>query len=268
VASSLAAHEFGTIHVISSSTQPALEETAACSPSPKIFQLYVDGDWAWVQDTLSRAKAAGYVALALTVDNAIYSRRERPMQGGYTPPTRRNPPSAKYRAGLTWEMMDRIREQFAGLPFLLKGVQSPEDAAIAVNHGVNVIWVSNHGGRQLDFGQASIDVLPEVVAAVGNRAQIVMDGGVQRGTDVLKAYALGARAVALGKMQGWGLGAGGTAGVVRMLEILEHEMQVAMGLMGITSLDQLTPASVTKAEPVAEPHEMSTFVDLQAGRLS
>jgi len=127
--------------------------------------------------------------------------------------------------------------------------------------------VSNHGGRQLDFGQASIEVLPEVVAAVGGRAQIIMDGGIQRGTDVLKAVALGARAVAIGKLQGWGLGAGGTAGVVRMLEILENEMQVAMGLMGITSLSQLSPASVTRAEPVTEPHEMSTFVDLQTGRL-
>jgi glycolate oxidase len=157
--------------------------------------------------------------------------------------------------------MDRIRE-IAGLPFVLKGVATAEDAAIAVQHGVDAIWVSNHGGRQLDHGQATIDMLPEVVQAVNGRAQIVVDGGFQRGSDVLKAIAMGANAVAIGKLQGWGLGANGTAGLVRVLEILEAEMLVAMGLLGVTSLDQLGSAYLTKAEPVMFPHEMSQWVEL------
>ena len=266
VASTRAAGEFGTLHVVSSSTQPSLEETAAATSAPKIFQLYVDGDMHWVEDILGRAKAAGYVALALTVDNALYSRRERPMIHRWLPPTRRNPPEAKYRASLTWDTMDRIKE-IGGLPFLLKGVATAEDAAIAVQHGVDAIWVSNHGGRQLDHGQATIDMLPEVVQAVNGKAQIVVDGGFQRGTDVLKAVAMGANAVAIGKLQGWGLGANGTAGVVRVLEILEAEMVVAMGLLGVTRLDQLGPAFLTSAEPVTFPHEMSQWVDLPEGRL-
>jgi glycolate oxidase len=266
VASAKAAGEFGTIHVVSSGTQPRLEETAAATTNPKIFQLYVDGDWEWIKAILTRAKDAGYVALAVTADNALYSRRERPMLGRYLPPTRRNPPDAYYRASLTWEIMDRIKD-FWGPPFLLKGVATAEDAAIAVEHGVDVIWVSNHGGRQLDHGRGTIDMMPDVVRAVAGRAQLVLDGGILRGSDVVKAVAMGANAVAIGKLQGWGLGAGGVEGLVRVLEILEEEMIVAMGLLGITRLDQLTPAYICKEEPVMFAHEMSAYSHLLDGQI-
>lgn len=266
VASARAAAQFGTLHVVSSSTQPTLEETAESTTSPKIFQLYVDGDFEWVEAILSRVKSAGYAALCLTVDNAVYSRRERPLLDRWAPPTRRRPVDPKYRASLTWETMDRIRE-LGGLPFILKGVGTAEDAAIAVQHGVDVVWVSNHGGRQLDYGQATIDMLPEVVQAVGGRAEILVDGGIQRGTDVLKAIALGARAVAIGKLQGWGLAAAGTPGLVRVLELLEAEILTAMGLLGITRLDQLNPSYVCTAEPAGPAHEMSTFIGIPDGRV-
>src|SRR5207237_9046688 len=143
-----------------------------------------------------------------------------------------NPEGRRYQAMLTWDMMDRIKEQ-AGLPFMLKGVQTAEDAEIAVQHGVDVIWVSNHGGRQIDHGLGSLDTLPEIVETVNGRAKIIVDGGVQRGGDMLKALALGADVVALGRLQGWGLAAGGQAGLVRMLEILEDELVSAMGLIGL-----------------------------------
>ena len=120
------------------------------------------------------------------------------------------PPDRKYQASLTWDTMDMIKEM-AGLPFMLKGVQTAEDAEIAVQHGVDVIWVSNHGGRQIDHGLGSLDTLPEIVQAVNGRARIILDGGVQRGSDILKAVALGADVVALGRLQGWGLAAGGEA---------------------------------------------------------
>jgi len=263
-----AATEFGIMHCISSVTLPALEETAAATPTPKLFQLYVQGDTKWTEEILTRVKEAGYISLALTVDVAHYSRRERPMITRQLPPTQRSRPvdGRRYQAALTWETMDMIRE-FTGLPFMLKGVQTAEDAEIAVQHGVEVIWVSNHGGRQIDHGLGSMETLPEIAAAVNGRARIVLDGGVQRGTDILKAVAMGADVVALGRLQAWGLAAAGTAGVVRMLEILEDELVSAMGLCGLTSMSQVTPKYVCEAETVTEAHEMSSWVNMATPRI-
>ena len=268
VAVTRAATEFGVMHCVSTATLPSLEETMAASPSPKIFQLYVFGDDKWVEDLIARVKDAGYAALALTVDVAHYSRRERPMITRYQPPTRRlgTVPERRWQAGLTWDTMDRIKDM-AGLPFMLKGVQTAEDAEIAVQHGVDYIWVSNHGGRQIDHGLGSLDTLPEIVEAVGGRAKIIVDGGVQRGGDILKAIALGADVVALGRLQGWGLAAGGQAGLVRMLEILEDELVSAMGLTGLTSMDRVTPKYVCQADPVTEAHEMSSWVNMPVARI-
>lgn len=265
VAVAKAAAEFGTVNFVSSVTQPSLEEIAAGSQNPKIFQLYVQGDMQWVENLLARVKKAGYAALCLTVDTAYYSRRERQMIDRWLPPSRRAT-GYEHRAALTWETMDAIKE-IAGLPFILKGVATAEDAALAVEHGVQAVYVSNHGGRQLDHGRGTIEMLPEIVAAVDGKAEIVLDGGILRGSDVLKAVALGAKAVAIGKLQGWGLAAAGQAGLVRVLELLESEISIAMGLLGVRNLAELTPRHVCKAEPVTEPHEMSAFVHIPGGRL-
>lgn len=265
-ASARAAATFGTMPVVSSATLPSLEETAAASDGPKIFQLYVHGDMDWVRDIVGRVKAAGYIALCLTVDVAAYSRRERPMLTRWLTPTQRNRVDRNYLAALTWDTMDMIKE-LAGLPFMLKGVATAEDAALAVEHGVDVIWVSNHGGRQLDHEIGTMDMLPEIVEAVAGRAAIVLDGGVQRGSDVLKAIALGAQAVAIGKLQGWGLAAAGVDGLVRVLEILEHEIRVAMGLLGVTRLDQLNARYLCRVDPVTPAHEMSAWVNMPGGRI-
>ena len=265
VAVAKAAEEFGTINFVSSVTQPSLEEIAHANRSPKIFQLYVQGDMKWVENILARVKRAGYSALCLTVDTAHYGHRERQMMDRWLPPSRRGV-GYEYRAGLTWEMLDAIKEM-AGLPFVLKGIATAEDAALAVEHGVSAIYVSNHGGRQLDHGRATIDVLPEVVDAVGRKAEIVLDGGVLRGSDVLKAVALGANAVAIGKLQGWGLAAGGQAGLVRVLEILESEIVTTLGLLGIARLDQLTSAYLCKVQPLGPCHEMSAFHHMPGGKL-
>ena len=261
-----AAGEFGTVHVVSSVTEPSLEEIAAATGSPKIFQLYIHGDWEWTKEMIDRAKAAGYKGLCITVDTAAYSRRERPLISRWTPPTQRSPRDPVWQASVTWESIDRIKE-YAGLPFMLKGIATAEDAVLAMERGVDAVWVSNHGGRQLDHGQGTIDMLPEIVDVVGGSAEVVVDGGVQRGSDVVKAVALGAKAVAIGKLQAWGLAANGTDGAVRVLEILEHEIRVAMGLMGVTSIDQLTPSFVCKAEPTTQPHEMSAWVNMPGGRI-
>jgi isopentenyl diphosphate isomerase/L-lactate dehydrogenase-like FMN-dependent dehydrogenase len=178
----------------------------------------------------------------------------------------RNPQNREWQASVTWESIARMKD-YCGLPFMLKGITTAEDAALAVEHGVDVIWVSNHGGRQLDHGLGTMDILLEITQVVGDKADIVVDGGVLRGTDILKALALGAKAVSIGKLQGWGLAAAGKDGVVRVLEILEEEMRVSMGLMGVTSVDQLTPARVCPAEATTLPHEMSAWVNIPGGRL-
>jgi isopentenyl diphosphate isomerase/L-lactate dehydrogenase-like FMN-dependent dehydrogenase len=265
VAVSKAAEQFGTINFVSSVTQPGLEEIAAAGRNPKIFQLYVQGDLKWIEILLGRVKKAGYAALCLTVDTAHYGHRERQMMDRWLPPSRRGS-GYEYRAALTWETLDAIKE-IAGLPFILKGVATAEDAAIAIEHGVNTIYVSNHGGRQLDHGRATIDILPEIVQAVGGRAQIIMDGGIVRGTDVLKAIALGATAVAIGKLQGWGLAAAGQQGLVRVLELLESEIITSMGLLGITQIDQLTTACLCRVQPLGPTHEMSAFIHMPGGQL-
>jgi isopentenyl diphosphate isomerase/L-lactate dehydrogenase-like FMN-dependent dehydrogenase len=265
VAAAQAAEEFGTVNFVSSVTQPTLEEIAASSRTPKIFQLYVQGDLKWVENLLARVKQAGYSALCLTVDTAHYGHRERQMMDRWLPPSRRGS-GYEYRAGLTWEMMDAIKEM-AGLPFILKGVATAEDAALAIEHGVSAIYVSNHGGRQLDHGRATIDTLPEIVEAARGKAEIVLDGGIVRGSDVLKAIALGARAVAIGKLQGWGLAANGQAGLVRVLQILESEIITTMGLLGITRLDRLTSSYLCKVQPLGPTHEMSAFPHIPGGQL-
>ena len=266
-AATKAAAEFGIMHVLSSVTEPALEETASCVDYPKMFQLYVHGDWKWIEDIIGRVVEADYKALCVTVDVQHYSRRERVMVERWVQPTRRAPRDPYFGAALTWDLVDRIRD-LAGLPFMLKGIATVEDALMAVEHGVDVIWVSNHGGRQLDHGLGSLDVLQEIVEAVDGRADVIMDGGVLRGSDVLKAVALGAKAVAIGKLQAWGLSADGSAGVVRMLEIMQDEMTSAMGLLGVTSMDQLGPEYVCKTDAiVTSPHEMSSWVNMPSERI-
>ena len=257
---------FGIMQAVSSVTEPTLEEISAATPTPKIFQLYVHGDMRWTESLIRRAKKAGYAALTLTADVAHYSRRERVMVTRYTPPSRIVLPDRKYMASLTWETMDLIKE-IGGMPFILKGVQTAEDAEIAVQHGVDVIWVSNHGGRQIDHGLGAMDTLPEIVQTVNGRARIIVDGGVQRGSDILKAVALGADLVALGRLQAWALAAGGMAGMVRMLEILEDELICTMGLVGVAHIGQVTRKYVCKAEAVTPPHEMSAWVNMPRGRI-
>jgi glycolate oxidase len=267
VATAQASAEFGTIPVISTATQPSIEEIAASTDKPKIFQLYVRGDDPWVEDILKRVVDSGYIGMALTVDLAVDSNRERPMLSRYVRESRRGRVyEPLYQARLDWHRMDWIKS-LTNLPFMLKGVQTAEDAQIAVEHDVDVIWVSNHGGRQMDHARGSMDCLPEIVEAVQGKAQIILDGGIQRGSDVLKAIALGADVVSIGRLQGWGLAAAGKDGLVRVLEILENEIISAMGLMGVTSIDQLSAKDVVACDPVGWSHEMSQWVNMPGGRL-
>jgi isopentenyl diphosphate isomerase/L-lactate dehydrogenase-like FMN-dependent dehydrogenase len=261
-----AATEFGALHAVSMGTEPAREETAAETSTPKIFQLYLHGDRAWTAALVERVNRAGHAALAVTVDAAVHSRRERVMLSRFVSPGSLSATQRTFKAQGTWATLDSIRA-LTDLPLALKGVQTPEDAASAVQHGVDIIWVSNHGGRQLDYALGALDVLPDVVAAVNGRAQVIFDGGILRGSDILKAVVLGADVVALGKLQVWALAAAGRAGIVRMLEILEDELRSTLGLLGTPSLRAATRAHICAAAPVASPHEMSAWPDLLDGRI-
>ena len=161
-----------------------------------------------------------------------------------------------------------IQDVIGDLPFIIKGIMTAEDASIAVDHGVNGIYISNHGGRQLDQVYGNIDTLPEIVKAADGKAEVIIDGGFTRAGDILKAIALGAKAVAIGRLQAWALGAGSAEGLVFCLEMLEKEIERTMGLLGVTSLDQLNPSYLGEALPVRLPHEHSSFPHLVDGRIS
>ena len=261
-----AAAKFGTIPMISSITLPSLEDCAQSAQGPKIFQLYVRGDKDWIRDIVSRVKAAGFIAMALTVDSALYGIRERQLMNRYQPPSVRTQTNRHLQSAVTWEMMEWIKELWGG-PFILKGIATAADAKMAIERGVDVVYVSNHGGRQLDHCRGAIESLPDVVKAVGGRAQIVVDGGFLRGTDVIKALALGAHTVAIGRMQGWALAAGGADALIRSLELIEREVTNALGLLGLVSFAELSADYVCQSDVVSECHEMSAFPHLPGGRL-
>jgi len=254
VARAAVAH--GTTAFISTAAKPSLEAAAAAVKEPLIFQLYVRADRKWVEDILDRAKAAGYRALCVCVDRNYYGRRERDIiaranvREGFGDPS--------FQMALNWKDLAWMKSHWK-VPLIVKGVATAEDARLSVEHGADVVYVSNHGGRQLDHAQGTIEVLPEVVAAVGGRAEILWDGGVLRGTDVVKALCLGARAVGVGKLLGWALAAAGEAGLKRMLELMDLEIRTAMGLMGVTSLAQLNPSWVRQAAPARPASQTNAY---------
>ena len=251
---------FGVPQMLSSVCKPGLEETAAAANTIRSFQLYVRGDDAWVDDFVQRAKKQGFGSFCLTVDVAAYSRRERDLLGRFVKPWRATAGAGQpFQSGLSWKQVKRFKDQHPDIPLIIKGIATVEDALLCVEHGVEVVYVSNHGGRQLDHGLGSAAVLPDVVKAVNGKAEVWVDGGFMRGTDVVKAIALGAKTVGLGRFTGLALAAAGAQGLVRALEILEDEVRIALGLLGVTSFAELTPSHVTAAPAVGMPDIFSAF---------
>jgi isopentenyl diphosphate isomerase/L-lactate dehydrogenase-like FMN-dependent dehydrogenase len=256
---------FGVPLMLSSVCRPGLEAVAAAAPEgPRLFQLYVRGDDAWVDEHVRRARDHGYAAFCLTVDSALYSRRERDLARRFVKPWRQAATGLHYQAALAWDHVKRFKDKH-DLPLGLKGIATAEDAELACRHGVDLVYVSNHGGRQLDHGAGALEVLPEIVAAVAGRATVLVDGGFLRGTDVIKAIALGAHAVGLGRLACFGLAAAGEAGLVRTLELLEDEIRVALGLLGVDRLTGLDPSYLRPAAPVRLAHVVSAFPLLEEG---
>jgi glycolate oxidase len=254
--------QFGNGMILSSVSHPGLEQTAAAAPDGfKIFQLYVRGDEAWVDDHVRRAADHGYDAFCLTVDTDSYSRRERDIAKRHERRRVRAGDARIYQARFNWRDIERIK-RISRLPVILKGIATAEDATIAIEHGVDCVYVSNHGGRQLDQGVGSIDVLPEVVEAVGGRAKVFVDGGISRGTDVVKAIILGADCVVVGRLYVYGLAAAGGPGVVRLFEILEDEVRICLSLLGVNSYAELDKSYLRPARTVVAPHVHSAFPHL------
>ncbi len=242
-----------TLQWLSGATGWPVEEVAKAGTGPKMFQLYHHGDRGWVSELLARVEASGYQAVALTVDVQLYGRRERDILARWSPrdameiaPNPRGPDS-EYQARLTWADVEWLMKT-TKLPVGLKGIMTPRDARRAVDMGVRLIWVSNHGGRQLDHTHSSIEALPPIVDAVAGAADIVVDGGFSRGTDVVKGVARGAKVVAVGRTALWGLAADGAGGVARAFEILREEVRTTMGLCGRTRIADLTPDLVFRVD--------------------
>jgi glycolate oxidase len=256
-----AAAEFGCLMLVSSVTQPKFEEVARAAGEQFALQLYTDGDEKWLVDTAKRAAQAGAKALCLTVDVPTFGRRERHIHRRHAMAGR---PFGALRSGeanrgrAEWPLVEKLKRAVK-LPLMLKGIQTAEDAELAVKHGVDIIYVSNHGGRQLDHCRGGIELLPEIISVARGKAQFVVDGGFLRGTDVLKAVARGAAMVGIGKLQMLALGAAGERGVVRMLEILETELTTTMKLLGANALAELDGTYLQPATPVTTPGTLSAL---------
>jgi isopentenyl diphosphate isomerase/L-lactate dehydrogenase-like FMN-dependent dehydrogenase len=254
----------GTIMCLSTIANATIEEVAAAAPdAPRWFQLYWGTDRRVVSDLVTRAESSGFGAIVLTVDLPVLGRRERDLRTGFEIPP--EVPVPVYSAlaevvgsvspatiqwavdnALTWKDLEWLRS-LTPLPLVVKGILTAVDALLAAEAGARAIVVSNHGGRQLDAVAAALDALPEIVEAVGERTDVLMDGGIRRGTDVVKALALGAKAVLAGRAPLWGLAVDGAQGVERVLELLRSEIELALALCGCTSPAEVARAHVARA---------------------
>ena len=258
-AAAKAAAEAGIMSIASSVCEPSLEEIAAASDAPKIYQLYVRGDEKWVDDTVERAIDSGYKGFCLTVDSAVVSRRERDISKRVVPTTAVSVPGDySYQATLNWSTVERIKEKY-DIPLIVKGIHRADDAIKAVECGVDVVYISNHGGRQLDQAPGTLDLLPDIVQAIKGKAEIAIDGGFYRGTDIVKAIAMGADAVGIGRLEAWSLAAGGAPALVRCLQILSTEIRIALILCGVTSFAELDESFVCAGQAVVQPNVLSAF---------
>jgi 4-hydroxymandelate oxidase len=259
VATARAAAAAGTIMSLSTIATATAREVAEAAPdAPRWFQLYVLRDGGRTRELLAEAASLGYSAVLLTADTPYLGRRERDFRNAFAIPADLAVPNmpvpeegslhrqfAAMSPAVTWRDVEEIAS-ISGLPVLVKGILTAEDALLAVEHGAEGIVVSNHGGRQLDGVPATLDALPEVVDAVGGRVEVLIDGGIRRGTDVLKALALGARAAMAGRAVLWGLAADGEAGVRHVLELLRAEIELGLALLGCRSPDEVGSAHVTR----------------------
>ena len=264
VAPTIAAAEFGIMHMTSSTCLPGFEEVAKSIDYPKLFQLYIRGNNEWVDDNIKKAMDCNYTGICLTVDLDAYGRRERDLAKRYRTTSRQSASGFEHQMRFSWKDIDRIKS-YCNLPIIIKGIATAEDAVLAVEHGIEVVYVSNHGGRQLDYGLGGLKVLPEIVNAINGKSKIFFDGGIMRGTDVVKAMALGADIVGIGRLQGLAAGAGGAKAIFRMLELLELEISTCLRLLGVNSFKELNKSFLTNDNSFGNLDVLSSFPLLKEG---
>jgi isopentenyl diphosphate isomerase/L-lactate dehydrogenase-like FMN-dependent dehydrogenase len=249
LATARAAAAAGTIMCLSTAATARPAEVAAAAPgAPRWFQVYVFADRAQTEDLIAEAVESDFSALVLTVDTPYLGRRERDIRIDFKVPEDLTVAGdifggANFDTGLSWRDLEWLAGY--GLPVVVKGILTAEDARLACEHGAAAVVVSNHGGRQLDGVSSSLDALAEVVDAINGRAEVLLDGGVRRGTDALKALAFGARGVLIGRAMLWGLAADGEEGVKHVLELLRNEVELGLALLGCASPADVTRAHVT-----------------------
>ncbi len=288
-----AAADAGLLYTLSTVGTTRLEDVAAASTGPKMFQVYVFRDRGLTRELVARCKAAGYDALCLTVDTLVGGNRERDLRTGMSVPPRFTPASlfsfamhprwvwnamragpltmanvsdwvqanyadsgsgiagfidAQFDRTLNWKDAEWLAGEWGG-PFVIKGLVTPDDALRARDVGASAVMLSNHGGRQLDGAPAPVDMVAPVRAAVGDTLELIVDGGIRRGTDMVKALALGADACSIGRAYLYALAAGGEAGVARLLRLLREELQRDMALLGCTSIKELDNSYVQRHKP-------------------
>ena len=239
LATARAASAAGTIMVVSSTASQILEKVASAAEGAKWWQLYLSTDRGFSSEMLAQVVAAGYTAICWTVDLPAFGLRHRDTRNVFEIPEHLLDPRYDYDPNITWDDVAWIRERTPGVPLLVKGILTAEDARIALERGVDGIVVSNHGGRQLDRSPAGVDALIEVVDAVAGRAPVLVDGGVRRGVDVFTALALGAAAVLVGRPTAWALTVAGEEGVADVLRILREELENTMALAGCRNLAEI-----------------------------
>lgn len=250
IATARGAGAASAVYCVSSFTTTPIEEIAKVATGPLWFQLYVVDDRAFVKDLVQKVEAQGCRALCITVDTPVSGARDRQQKAHFKLPDGMNPPymidtafaakgqALKFKKTLTWKDIEWL-QSLTKLPVLVKGILNPDDAEKAVKAGLSGIIVSNHSGRNLDTVPATIEVLPSIAKRVNKRIPVLMDGGIRRGTDVLKALALGASAVLVGKPICFGLACGGSDGVTKVMNILKREFEFAMALSGRASINEI-----------------------------
>ena len=262
--STLSASDKKIFHMLSSTWAGGVDIIGKSVNYPKIYQLYIRGDNNWVDDQISKAIDNGFIALCLTVDLDAYGRRERDLLKRYKTTSRRTATGPEYQMKFSWNDVNRIKNKF-NIPIILKGIATEEDAKICIDEGIDVIYVSNHGGRQLDYGIGGADLINPISQVVKNKAKIFFDGGVSRGTDIVKAIALGADCVGIGRLQCYAAATNGRNGLNKMIDILQHEILVCMRLLGVNKLNDLNENYIKKDFSISKPSLTSSFPLIEEG---
>ena len=262
--STLSASDKKIFHMLSSTWSGGVDIIGKSVDYPKIYQLYIRGDNNWVDNQISKAIDNGFIALCLTVDLDAYGRRERDLLKRYKTTSRRTATDPEYQMKFSWNDVNRIKNKF-NIPIILKGIATEEDAKICVDEGIDVIYISNHGGRQLDYGIGGADLINPISQVVKNKAKIFFDGGVSRGTDIVKAIALGADCVGIGRLQCYAAATNGRDGLNKMIDILQHEILVCMRLLGVNNLNDLDDNYIKKDTSISNPSLTSSFPLIEEG---